>query len=176
MVASWLAWGCCSSYAVSWPGSPSTVSGRPAPRGSDSGSTGRRYVASGALPGVAVAVPCCISVERSSSSSSSWNLGRPEFDRRIRGLRRQRKCLSSRTTGVCNGRTISAARQRCLRSCTRATAAPCACTWCPPGHANPPSPLKPSCWEFRSGDAYYWFSEATQTKRRDGPPRRPEGG
>ena len=55
---------------------------------------------------------------------------------------RQRKCLSSRTTGVCDGRTISAARQRGLRSRTRATAAPCACTSCLPGHAKPPLPVK----------------------------------
>jgi hypothetical protein len=42
----------------------------------------------------------------------------------MRGLRRQRKCLSSRITGVCDGRTISAASQRCLRSCTRAVVRP----------------------------------------------------
>jgi hypothetical protein len=28
------------------------------------------------------------------------------------------------------------------RGAGQVTAAPCACTWCPPGHANPPTPIK----------------------------------
>jgi hypothetical protein len=52
--------------------------------------------------------------------------------------------------------------------------APCTLYLGPPPVASPPS-LRPSRYEFRSGDAYYSFSEATQTKRRDNPPRRNRG-
>ena len=62
-------WAHCSSWPVSWSALLSTAPGRLALGGSHSGPLGRQCVTSEILPGVTLAVQCCMLLERSSSSS-----------------------------------------------------------------------------------------------------------